>query len=368
MKRFLLASLLVCGALLVSSAPARAQDTVYLKDSKKSIPGIITAESAKGVQLKGRKDLIPAQSIRDIEYDVQPTELRLSVYRPAVALVKKAVEAPADQRRGLLDPALKACLEAVPKLAKQPFAQTQMEYQVAHLYTLKAEADGKQTSRFLAARKLKEFKTRHPNAWQTPGVLVTLAKLQVEQWDFDEAEQTLKALTEAPVTEDVRRDAELMIARLPLAAGRNEEAEKKLAALAAKLPKGSLFAQRALLGRAEALAALKKLPEAKGLLQQLLKEAQDKDTRAAAYNTLGYCDLQAGRPQEALWAFLWVDVIYNQNKGEHARALYYLHQVFARLNDGEHAQECLDALLHDRQYEGLEYQRKAQEEQQKGGP
>jgi predicted negative regulator of RcsB-dependent stress response len=368
MKRFLPASLLVCGALLLPCSPARAQDTVYLKDAKKSISGIVTDESAKGVQLKGHKDLIPAQSIRDIEYDVQPTELRLSVYRPAVALVKKAVEAAPDQRLKLLEPALKACLAAVPKLARQPFAQTQTEYQVANLYTLKAEADGKQTSRFLAVTKLKDFKTKHPNAWQTPGVLVTLAKLQVEQKDFDEAGQTLKALTEAPVSEDIRQNAELMIARLPLAAGRYEQAEKKLAALAAKLPPGSVFAQRAQLGQAEALAALKKLPEAKGLLQKLLKETQDRDARATAYNTLGYCDLQAGQVQDALWAFLWVDVIYNQNKEEHARALYYLHQVFTRLNDGEHAQECLDALLHDRQYEGLEYQRKAQEEQHKAGP
>jgi predicted negative regulator of RcsB-dependent stress response len=369
-KPFTLPLLLVLG-LLAAAVPARAQDVIYPREGKKNITGIITAESAKGVKLKGREQLVPAQGIRDIEYDVSTIKgpkgksFRLEMYLPAVGKEKKALEAPKGQRLKLLDDAIRAYQDLVPVMGSRPFARTQVEYRIAHLYTLKGEWEGTETGRLDAIKKLKEFKTRHPDTWQTGQVLETLAGLQVEQKDYDEAEQTLRALAAAPVSEDVRQEAELKIARLPLAAGNYAEAEKKLADLAGRLPKGSPYGQRALLGQAEALTAQKKIPAARELLQKLVGEASDKETKALAYNTLGYCHLQGGQLKEAQWAFLWVTMMYNQNKEEDAKALYYLHQVFSRLNEGEHAQECLETLLHDPRYAGLEYQRKAQEEREK---
>ena len=48
---------------------------------------------------------------------------------------------------------------------------------------------------------------------------------------------------------------------------------------------------------------------------------------------------------------------------EHAKALYYLSEVFTALGEGERARECLDQ-LNDSQFAGLEYQRRAQRDEE----
>ena len=96
------------------------------------------------------------------------------------------------------------------------------------------------------------------------------------------------------------------------------------------------------------------------MLNQILKEVTDKSLKAAAYNALGVTLYDAGQPKEARWDFLWVDVEYNQDKAEHAKALYYLAKIFEDLGESERAQECRQTLLNSRDFMGLEFQRLAQ--------
>ena len=58
-----------------------------------------------------------------------------------------------------------------------------------------------------------------------------------------------------------------------------------------------------------------------------------------------------------------MDVIYHQDKAEHAKSLYYLADIFAKLGEGERARECLDQLLTDQGFAGVEYQRRAAHEE-----
>jgi hypothetical protein len=63
-----------------------------------------------------------------------------------------------------------------------------------------------------------------------------------------------------------------------------------------------------------------------------------------------------------MWEFLWVDAVFNQDKAQHAKALYYLWQTFDKrgeASDPDRAQQCRDALINDRQFNGTEYQRLA---------
>ena len=55
--------------------------------------------------------------------------------------------------------------------------------------------------------------------------------------------------------------------------------------------------------------------------------------------------------------FLRVDVVYNQNKEEHARALYYLHKLFNILKDADHRDDC-GTRLKNKKYAGTEFQRR----------
>ncbi len=102
-------------------------------------------------------------------------------------------------------------------------------------------------------------------------------------------------------------------------------------------------------------------------LQNLIKGAGDDDKlKAMAYNTLGDYYQQAKQPDEAFWDYLRVDVLFNQDREEHARALYNLWKLFASArSDPQRAQECLDRLK-DKAMDGTEYQARAIKETEAG--
>jgi hypothetical protein len=91
-------------------------------------------------------------------------------------------------------------------------------------------------------------------------------------------------------------------------------------------------------------------------LEALLPKITDLDLKALAYNTLGFCHAQAKRSKDAVWDYLWVDVVYNQNRQEHARALYHLAKLFAERKEEKKAQQFKAKLL-DKQFAGIEYQK-----------
>jgi TolA-binding protein len=367
MKRFLFTAALVCSLGLGWMGSAYCQDAVYLKGAKKPVSGLVVAESPKEIKLRGRAEPIPAEDIRDIEYNIKDPDVRIKAYRPAANAEAELQKAADDAGRlKKLDVVLGKYQALLPKVdPKQPFVRRHIVYKIALYTALKADLEGTETARILAIEKLKAFTTKYPTAWQLVRALTTLARMQVEQKDYASAEETFKAMAEAPVSEAARQDAELAAAQLSMKSGKYDEARRKLEAVAAKLPADSPAAQKARLAEAECLAATKNLPAAQDLLKKLLAQAKDPGVKAVAYNTLGYCYFLADQMKDACWAFLWVDVVFNQDKAEHAKALYYLNQVFARLNQPERARECLQALLNDRQLAGQEYQRKAQEERKK---
>jgi hypothetical protein len=358
----------VCLGLVAWAGTARA-DTIYLKNSKKTLTGTIGAETAKGITFKGLKEVVPAEDVRDIDYDVKPADVRLKAYLPATLAEAKVRSATTDKERlKELDVAIAKYQAGLPKIdPAQKFARRQMAFKVAFLTAEKAELTGGAGAKVVAIGKLKDFWKKNPDCWQIARVLKKLTQMQVEQKAFDDAAETLKALAEAPVSEAVRQEAELAGAQLSMKAGKYDDARQKLEAIAGKLPKDSPAGQKARVAQAECLAAVKNLPAARDVVQKVLAEAKGPDVKAAAYNILGYCDLQADNLKEARWAFLWVDLVYNQSPAEHARALYYLNQVFSRMNEPDRAHECLEALLNDRQFAGLDYQRKAQEERKQQG-
>jgi TolA-binding protein len=264
----------------------------------------------------------------------------------------------------LIETALKKYQDTLASLsAGQTNAQRNVEFRVAYLRALLAEDDPQDMkARDLAIAKLKEFTTRHPDTWQIGRALKTLAELQVEAKDYAEAEQTYRALAQANVAEVLKEHATLLAATVQARAGNFAAAEKNLRALAASLPKGSRQSQRAQIALGEALVEAQKLEPAKNVLQQVINETKDPELKAAAYNGLGICLYTGKQYQDARWNFLWVDVMFDQDKAEHAKALYYLWKIAENLNEAQRARESLDLLLNNRDFTGTEYQRKAQNE------
>jgi uncharacterized protein HemY len=99
----------------------------------------------------------------------------------------------------------------------------------------------------------------------------------------------------------------------------------------------------------------KDLAEARKLAADVLNETKDKTLRAQAYNAMGVSYAKNKLWREASWEFLWVDMIYNQDKKVHAKALYYLVIVFENLGEVDRAREWR-TMLDSNVYVGTHYQ------------
>jgi tetratricopeptide (TPR) repeat protein len=331
--------------------------------------GFIIAESPRSIRLKGKKDDIPADQIEDIVFPVLPlAEVRLKLYRPAMTAEKLANTTKKEgERPKALAEALAKYEEALPLLKEgQPRAQAHIEYKIANLLYVQAREGLDKAALTKAAAKLKEFAGKHDKAWQLARVLKMLAEAQFDLEQYAEAEQTYQQLARADVPDPVRQDAEVQALLVTMRAGKYDAAADKLRGLISKLPKGT-EKLRAQLALGECLAMGKKVPEAKKELKAVLDETKDKLLRGQAYNTMGLCYWLNEQWQDARWEFLWVDTIYNQDKNQHAKALYYLQDIFARLGDGDRARECRQALRSE-QFAGTEFQQRlSQEEKSKEG-
>lgn len=346
----------VAFASLLSLSVALADDLIYIKGTAKPVKTTIKKESAQGIQASGKD--VAADDVIDVEYELNPLSVRAGLYRKARDAEKDSLEKEAG-RKGNIASAIQQYEETLTKMAPgQEAVRRNIEFRIASLKARQAlELGG---SADAAIQKLSAFKDKHINGWQTPQALRMLASLYLSQKKFTEAEKTYQELKAAPVADEVKNEADFLAAQVNIQAGNHAQALQSLRSLAARLPKDDRFGMRARVAEAECLSAANKIDEANKLLHQLLKESSDKTMKAMAYNTLGKNLFQQGQFKEARWEFLWVDVVYNQDKQEHAKALYYLSQVFDKLGERDRAAECREVLLNDRQFAGSEYQRLAQ--------
>ncbi len=368
MRRCVLILALGTAWLAAATSTARAQEEVFFRGKEKdeSIKKAIKTESAGGIVLAGSKDVIPADVILDVVYEVKPLGIQVNQYRPARNAEKNANDPGMEGKRpGQLAEAIGKYEAALKGLdAGQTAAQRHLEYKIAYLTGIQAQEGAGSVDQAIA--RLKEFQSKHADCWQILSALKLLAGLQIAQKRFDDAETTYSVLAKANVPDEIKLEAELGAAQVNLRAKKYAQAQKRIQELLARLPKDT----RVRIAEAEYLAAAavanegaatKKGDEARKKLQEIITASKDPSLKAIAYNALGQSYFDAGMFKEARWEFLWVDVVYNQDRSEHAKALYYLMLIFQQLNDNERALECRDALLNDRQFQGLEYQRLARE-------
>ena len=357
-------------SIAVLSLSARA-DTLFVKGRDKPVIGDIKTEDAKGIVINTTVDkkkvdeLHPASEVLDVQYaDVKPVDLNLSggAYKVAKDAEKEANETtdPA-KRKAALGIAIKNYSETITKMLPHKNAKRTLEYKVAVLMLRQATIEQLATDKALA--KLQAFKTAHPSCWHLVHVMPTIAEIQLNDKDYKGAEATFQEMAEMEaLPADIRLTAELDIVQVNLRAGNPDKAQKKLDELTKRADKNPALLSRVNMARAEVLMSQEKTDEAVGLLKQIVKDASDKTIKAMAHNMLGESYFRANRYNDAVWEFLWVDAVFNQDRNQHARALYYLWKTFEQLNNAERAQECREMLLNDRQFTGAEYQRKAASE------
>src|SRR5437763_16249721 len=128
-------------------------------------------------------------------------------------------------------------------------------------------------------------------------------------------------------------------------------AEARVGRLPARLPAGPPGKARleVIQTGCQALLDPGKLPEVAAKLQAITEDkGREPYLKALAYNVLGDCYQAAGQKREALWSYLWVDVVYNQDKQEHVKALDRLVRLFTELKDDARAKYYEDRLRRTR--------------------
>ena len=92
-------------------------------------------------------------------------------------------------------------------------------------------------------------------------------------------------------------------------------------------------AARARIYLAECLGVSGKLQEGVAQLEAIISKTTDKKLLGLAYNALGDCYRLNNRNKDALWPYLWVDVIYHHDRDEHRKAMEQLARLFEELGD-----------------------------------
>jgi tetratricopeptide (TPR) repeat protein len=362
MKRLM--GTLVLAALMLVGSRVWADYTVYFREpGKKSDSqhkGIIETDSPSGIKIRtGKKDFtVPAEQIRQIKYDGK-TVAALDFEKPDNALAK-ALRGE-GKKAELLNAALAGFqnLDDNQELQNTPVVHRYLRYRIAQTMAIQAQDDPKKRDDAITA--LSNYKKDFADGWEIVPAMQLLASLQQDKGDAEAASQTFADLAGLPgLPPALKLDNQLRSARLLMRAEKYRQSEEKLkqieAGMSANDPQRALVSVSLMQSR---IAQKGNLDGMETQLTKIIRAAKDDHLLALAHNTLGDYYRIKNNKEQAFWEYCKVDVLYNQDREEHAKALYYLSQLYdLPRNDNERAQECLTRLKSP-SYDGTLYQRLA---------
>ena len=324
-------ALLYLGSL---AATVRGDEVVLVPNSTVKgavggrVRGAVQTETPTEVTVKlGTTTIsVPTGEIVSIKYDGQPPDMVLADLR---------------ESSGLLSEAADLYKKAAAAAAGKPFvAQSALFHQAKDTAEV-AMADPARAAEAIVL--LDAFVKGNASGRHVVAALETLARLQLQKGDVVAVEKTIAALEKQPQGAD---RAAVLRARVFAKKGDHEKAISELDRMIKNSPEGSTRQREARLAKAESLATLKKFAEAETDVRAVIKATSPEDVQAqsAAYNTLGDCLRAAGKPKDALLAYLHTDLLYAKDKEQHPRALANAAQIFRELKRDDRADELLQRL------------------------
>jgi tetratricopeptide (TPR) repeat protein len=326
MKRFigfLTLTFLIC--VVASQTFVSAQDKVERRDKKGNstfITGKILEENAAGVKIKpqglGKEEMVPSSDIVRMTYSDLPAKASLDIGKMAAAETARDF------------PALLKGYEAIqaqPEVKTSgPAARRYIDFRVVTLRAAVAEGDDQLKT---AIKGLSDFLAANADCWEYPHVARQLARLQSDTGDYPGATKTYESLEKAPnVPTEFKQEATAALIDIAFQSERYDEGQKRIesvlkdpmasAALKARVDMYQLGLDGA---KGDLAAAVKKIEDA-------IAKTGDNSLRALGYNVLGDLYLAKKQPRDAMWSYLWVDVVYNQDRGEHLKAMTRLIKIF----------------------------------------
>jgi tetratricopeptide (TPR) repeat protein len=295
------------------------------------VRGTIQSESPTEVVVKlGTSSInVPNGEIASIHYDNQPASMALAESRES-----------ANQLTEAADLYKKAAAEA----AGKPFVEQAAKFRQAQLVAELALGD---PSRANEAVTLLDAAVRaYPNSRHVVASLDSLARLQIQKGDFAAVEKALAEMDRQPQSAD---RAAVLRAKVFDKKGEHEKAIAEYDKMIKGSPEGSVRRREAQLAKAESLVGLKKYADAETDVRAVIKATPPEDfqSQSAAYNTLGDCLRAAGKPKDALLAYLHTDLLYAKDKEQHPRALANLSKLWRELKRDDRADETWNRLKQD---------------------
>jgi tetratricopeptide (TPR) repeat protein len=358
--------------------PAAAQDQVFFrlptapKDAKDSqYDGKIKAETPGGITIVvGREDrVVPALAVVQVGYTTTkllPTDFRSADGNRIRALALDP-KTKGQERKEFFGKALKSFTEMADQARDAPAAHRYIQYRIAEIqYRLALDED----QRAQAIKTLEEYTAANPGGWEILVALKTLSHFYEDAGNIDKAGATLARLTDLPdVPKDIKREGDLAVSQLLMRSKRYDEAEKRLKSLldSGSMPLGDPQRPRTQVYLVQSQVAQKKTDGAEQQLKDAIKSTSDVLVRGVAYNVLGDYYRAKGQTEDAFWAYLRVDALYNTDATEHAKAIYYLSELFKekklgdRTGDPIRAKNYRDRLL-DKRFADTEYQKKVEKQ------
>ena len=346
-RRFFILFMVLLVTLLVGRG-VFAQTADRVVTNAGTVSGRVSATDANEVQLEDRAGeikKIAIDQIREVQFGGEPAELKSARSMLLRGRAADSLEELAKIESTDLDGAEQILLDEVEYVRAAATARV----------ALAAGGDPREAGKLVA-----DFVAKHPDSHHAYDMQEILGDLLARAGRVDNALAAYGQLAKGPPAFKVR--AASARAAMLLDQGKHAEALREFDA-AVKIDssdEASAAQKRAAeLGRARCLAHLGKPDEAIGLVQAVIQQAdpEDGDVLGRAYNALGQAyRAVAGREQDALIAFLTVDLVYNKVPEIHAEALYNLVDLWEKGANPERSREARATL--ESSYPGSQWAKK----------
>jgi hypothetical protein len=337
--------------------PASTSDRVYFRDKKdgqirevdaelKAVPGgyqVVQASDKKVVATVSATDII-----RVIPADIPGFDLK-TIREPATIESKKDWE--------------KARLIHVEMMKKSGTAPEKvrryLEFRIA-MTSARAADDtpdeaAAQAKADEAVKLLDNFLTANKTGWEVWAAGSTCARLQVSAYDlvkddkaperrpFDDAARTWgKVAKAADLSADLKLEAALQEIDAKIRARLFADAKGLIDDAMKSAPAGAPRDRLAIFTQAVKFGENPNPDEGAKAIEAELAKTKDPLVRATGYGMIGELYLGKNKPREAMWNFLWVEAVYNQDRDEMIKALVRLSDAFRLQGDEDHAKSYRD--------------------------
>lgn len=335
-RSFLCGAAIVASLGLVGTAAAQTPGRLMLVDAP-GISGDIVSVSPIAVEIdvRGETKKVPIEGIREVTFAGEPQALKAA--RVAIA---RGQPAQALEDIGKLEPGE---MDGVDQLIAD-----ELEFVKAAAVGGQAAASGENVAAGL--KSVQAYIGKHPQTHHLFPMQELLARLLSRAGKFDEAAAALAPLDRGPPSYRVRAAAAR--AGLFYDQKKYDDAAREYAAAAQATtdPKDTASAAQkraAELGVARCRSRQGKPADAVEIVDRVLaaSDANDAEVLGAAYNVLGDAMRAAGKDQDAIIAYLTVDLVHNKITENRAEALFNLFELWDKGKSPQRAEEARQQLL-----------------------